>query len=118
MNTTKTATEPQTIQWEGRSGTRYTYWIYPRGTKFNDGQPGNYIHSKETRPGFWAPVYIGQSKDLNVRLANHENRECVDSHGATHIHVHLNTACEEARLAEEKDLILKWQPACNTQHIR
>ena len=109
--------EPQTIKWQGQSGKEYTYWIYPRGTTFTGEQAGNYIHAKETKPNFFTPVYIGQTNDLNRRLTNHEQQSCVDKNGATHLHVHAN-ASEADRLAEEKDLILRWQPVCNTQHIR
>jgi len=109
-------TEHPTIQWAGKSGTQYKYWLFPRGFTFGEGQPGNYIHAKETSPGRFAPIYIGQTSDLNERLSNHEQQECVDGKGATHLCVHKNTNGEPARLAEEKDLILLWQPPCNTQH--
>ncbi len=106
------------MKWPGQSGTEYTDHILPRGSTFDTGQPGNYIHAKETTPNHFKPVYIGQTGDLNSRLANHEQQECVDGNGATHLHVHLNSAGEKARRAEEEDLILRWQPVCNTQHIR
>ena len=110
--------EPQTIKWTGQSGTQYTYWIYPRGQKFTGETPGNYIHAKETESGSFIAIYVGQTKDLNVRLSNHEKQQCVDSHGATHLHVHANNKGEAARLAEESDLIARLQPACNVQGIR
>lgn len=109
-----TTTTP-TIHWTGASGKTYKYWIYPRGTKLKE-EAGNYIHAKETSPGRWTPVYIGQSGNLNDRLKDEYKRACVDRNGATHIHAHLNSN-EDARLAEEKDLILKWQPPCNSQHV-
>ena len=107
-----------TINWTGQSGAAYTYYICPRGTQFSDNVPGNYIHAKETSPGKFVPVYIGQTKNLNERLSNHEKKACVDKHGATHVCVHANSQGEQARLDEEKDLILRWQPTCNSQHIR
>ncbi len=104
-----------TIRWPGISGKEYVYFIYPRGTTFDAGQPGNYVHAIETSPGRFKPVYIGQSNDLNRRLTTHDQQSCVDSLGATYVHVHVN-AGENARLAEEEDLIRRWQPACNTQY--
>lgn len=108
--------EDQTIEWPGQSGKKYKYWIYPRHQTFNTGQPGNYIHAREVSPGRFAPIYIGETDDLNKRLSNHEQQDCVDRNGATHLHVHKASADEWDRRAEEKDLILQWQPVCNTQH--
>lgn len=105
-----------TIDWEGASGRTYRYEIYPLSTGFRE-KPGNYIWARETRPGCWSPCYIGQAKNLNQRLGDHEKEACAKRHGATHIHAHLNGAGEAARLAEEKDLILKWEPPCNEQHV-
>lgn len=108
-------TEVKTIDWSGQSGTNYKYWIYPIGTSFKD-SPGNYIYSKETKPGYWSPVYIGQTNSLQNRLSNHEKESCSKRNGATHIHVHLS-GNETSRLNEEKDLVVKWKPTCNEQLI-
>ncbi len=105
-----------TINWSGKSGTEYTYWIYSIETTFKDG-PGNYIFAKETRPGFWSACYIGQSQNLGDRLSNHEKETCAKRYGATHIHVHSNGNGETARRDEEKDLILRQQPPCNDQYV-
>lgn len=67
--------------------------------------------------GYWSPCYIGQTENLGDRLENHEKEACAKRNGATHIHVHGNGSGEKARKAEEKDLILKWQPPCNDQHV-
>jgi hypothetical protein len=100
-----------TIKWTGQSGAEYEYWIYPIDTTFNS-SPGNYIFAKETRPGYWAPVYIGQTSDLGDRLGNHEKEKCARRNGATHIHAHRNDT-ESARRNEERDLVLSWRPPCN-----
>ena len=113
------AAQPQTVDWPGQSNTKYRYWVYPRHTTFNGQQPGNYIYAKLNAQGLWVPIYIGQTGNLNERItANHEKAGCIDRNGATHIHVHTTPAGEKARLAEEKDLILFWQPVCNIQHVR
>ena len=112
-----TSTHP-TIKWPGISGRDYTYYIWPRGSTFDPGQAGNYIHAKETAPNTFVPIYIGQTRDLNQRLSNHEQQACVDRKGATHLHVHVTPGGEQARLQEEKDLIVRWQPPCNTQYCR
>jgi hypothetical protein len=106
--------EAPTIDWEGKSGKKYRYWIYPIGTTFKD-EGGNYAFAKETKPGYWSPQYFGQTKSLKDRLGDHEKEACAKRNGATHIHAHLN-ANEADRLAEERDLIQKWNPPCNVIH--
>jgi len=107
-----------TINWMGISGSQYTYWIHPIGTAFLN-KPGNYVivFAKEVRTGHWSPIYMGQSEDIGRRLGSHEKEQEAMRHGATHVHVHVNERGEQARLAEEKDLLGKWQCICNTQHV-
>lgn len=100
------------IHWEGQSGKSYGYWIAPIDASFKD-VPGNYIFAKETKPNQWRAVYIGQAESLKERLSNHEKEPCARRNGATHIHNHTNSAGENARRAEETDLIRKWSPVCN-----
>ena len=102
------------IYWKDKSGTSHRFWIYPRGTKFNEPCPGIYIYTRETSPHKWIPIYIRQTENVNVRLTNHEQQECVDQNGATHIHVSI-IAKEKSRLATEKSLIEQWNPVCNRQ---
>jgi hypothetical protein len=102
------------IYWKDKSGTRHRFWIYPRGTKFNEPCPGIYIYARETSPHKWSPIYIGQTKNVNVRLTNHEQQECLDQNGVTHIHVSIITD-DNSRLTIQKDLIEHWKPVCNRQ---
>jgi hypothetical protein len=105
-----------TCNWPGKSGETYTYEIYPiKGTTFAD-KPGNYVFCMESSPGRWIAQYVGQSQNLNGRLANHEKLASAIARGATHIHAHLNPV-ESARLAEEKDLIQHLNPPCNEQLV-
>ena len=109
------ADEP-TILWPGLSGDEYKYWIYPIGRQFED-QGGNYIFAKTNAAGQWEPVYIGQTNELQRRFSEHGNEgACIERNKATHVHVHLKEP-EQARKAEEKDLILLYQPPCNKQHV-
>ncbi|HZR06751.1 MAG TPA: hypothetical protein VFA61_13070 [Candidatus Udaeobacter sp.] len=101
------------IYWKDKSGIRHRFWIYPRGTKFNEPCPGIYIYARETSAHKWIPIYIGQTENVNVRLTDQEQQERVDQHGATHIHVSI-IAREKARRTIEKDLIQHWNPVCNT----
>jgi hypothetical protein len=105
-----TATEV-TIDWTGKSAKTYRYWIYKIGTPMQ-AKGGNYIFARESEPGRFVPIYIGQTGDLDLRFDQHHKASCVNRAGATHIHTHLN-ADEKSRLAEEADLIAKWNPTCN-----
>jgi hypothetical protein len=102
------------IQWDGKSGAQYQYWIYPFGTSFK-AAPGNYVYAKLTAAG-WVPLYMGQTVNLAARLGNHEKESEARRNGATHIHAHTS-GIEVQRLAEEKDLIARWQPLCNDQLV-
>lgn len=101
----------KTINWPGQSTKEYTHTIYPVGTAFND-VGGNYIFARESSPNKWSPVYIGQTSSFKDRFSDHHKADCVKRNGATHIHVHQNSS-ENARLAEERDLIARWNPVCN-----
>jgi hypothetical protein len=41
----------ETCTWIGRSGQKYTYYVFPRHPSVNPGQDGNYIYSKKTLRG-------------------------------------------------------------------
>ncbi len=100
-----------TIDWEGKSGKTYKYWIYKIGHPMQ-AKGGNYIFAKETSPGYFVPIYVGQTENLDLRFDNHHKKDCITRAAATHIHTHLNAA-ERDRLDEETDLIAKWNPSCN-----
>ena len=102
----------ETINWPGVSGREYKYWIYPIDTNFKD-EPGNYIFAKRTASGQWTPVYIGETQSLRERLPNHEKLPCVNRNRGSHLHVHLTSGGQQARLAEETDLLRKFSPPCN-----
>jgi hypothetical protein len=104
-----------TITWKGKSGTEYTYWIYPFGTTFQD-EPGNYMFIKETQPKKFWPIYIGETESLADRLNNpeaHHKWACTKREGATHLCARINKAGEKVRRAEEQDLIEAYGPICN-----
>lgn len=99
-----------TIQWPGASGKSYTYYIYAIGASLK-AEAGNYIFAR-AESNTYVPIYIGETENLSERFDKHHKKDCIEAEGATHIHAHLN-ADEQARLAEESDLIAKWKPPCN-----
>lgn len=104
------ANEHETCVWQGASGKQYTYYIWRRHPNINNGQAGNYIYAKRNQQDLWVPIYIGEG-DLSVRCTrSHHQQTCINSRGATHVHLHLN-ARQEDRWAEEADLLARYQNA-------
>ena len=108
---TETAPSPF-INWPGQSGKEYQYEVYPIDTAFQ-ALPGNFIYAKQAEDGSWIPIYITQTRDMHQRLEGHVSLDDAVANGATHIHVHYCTTGQAARCTEERDLIQRWQPACN-----
>ncbi|NQV36493.1 MAG: hypothetical protein HQ509_00630 [Candidatus Marinimicrobia bacterium] len=102
------------LMWPGVSGKEYKYWIASIDSLYKD-EPGNYIFAKETSPGQWTPIYIGETESLLDRLSNHDKLPCVKRHGGTHIHTHTTTGGQAVRRVEESDLLAKWDPPCNKE---
>ena len=102
------------IDWPGQSGHAYRYWFAVFNDSFKD-EGGNYMFVRPAANGY-LPVYIGQADSLKSRLPNHERLADAKRAGATLAMCHTTPAGEQARLAEERDLIQKWRPALNTQH--
>ena len=98
--------------WTGASGEKYRYGVYMYGTMFGPG-PGLYVYARETKPGQYIPVLIGQTEDLSAPFSDPVASQCLKSNRVTHVHVRLSNASEEIRRAERSDLIQKWKPPCN-----
>ena len=101
-----------TIDWPGKPGKTYRYWIHPLPPNFS-AVPGNYIFARETEPGKYLPIYVGETGDLSERFDDHHAMPCIKKHSATHIHAHTNNKGQAARRAEEADIIAQWNPPCN-----
>ena len=102
----------ETINWEGKSGKKYRYWIHPIGASFEK-VPGNYVFAKKTTPNIYTPIYIGETGDLSERFDNHHKMPCIEKNGATHITEHTSSTSTTVRRAEELDLKHFFYPVCN-----
>jgi hypothetical protein len=100
------------INWTGLTGKDYAYEVYPLDASFQP-LPGNYIYAKQAEDGQWIPIYIAQTRDLHQRLEGHVRTNNAIENGATHLHAHYCAAGQASRCSEERDLILRWHPACN-----
>jgi len=114
--------ERETCTWTGASGRKYVYDVYRRHPKVAPHQAGNFVYAKMDTQNRWVPIYIGQG-DLTQRAAVERDRAiCIDSNGATHVHLHANFDKED-RVAEEKDLLSNFPQAyipdgCNEEPAR
>ena len=102
----------ETINWVGKSGKKYRYWIYDIGTPMKQ-VPGNYVFARRSEPGRLVAVYIGQTGDLSERFEYHHKMPCIRENRASHICTHTSSADEAIRKAEEDDLIKNYDPVCN-----
>ena len=102
------------VTWSGASGKAYKYYAYRIGHKLK-AEAGNYIFARVNQNNQWEPVYIGETDDLDARVATHEKRECAQGNGATHIHAHLTSGGRAIRLSEESDLRENFTTPCNDQ---
>ena len=105
-----------TVNWTGESGKKYNFYIRKLPNRPpNKDERGNYIFCKVSN-GYYSPIYIGEGK-LQERYDAAIAEKCVNSKGATHYHVHLNSD-QAARKTEESDLIAgntqcEWPNGCN-----
>ncbi|TMJ01429.1 MAG: hypothetical protein E6G97_16230 [Alphaproteobacteria bacterium] len=104
-----------TLDWPGTSGKTYRYWFTDLNQALKN-EGGNYMFVKPMPGNKWLPVYIGQADSLGARLPCHERLPDAKRAGATHAMTHTTPAGEQARLAEERDLIQYWNPVLNTHH--
>jgi hypothetical protein len=109
---------PPFINLTGASGKVYSYWKVerPRDGSSITNAGGNYVFLKLLANGNYLPIYIGQADDLSQRLPNHDRFDEAVNTGASVVVAHTTPAGEAARLAEERDLIAKWNPELNIHH--
>lgn len=107
------------INWIGASATPYTFEAYPAGTVFNT-VSGVYIFCRETSPGSWEALYVGETESLYQRLtagiAGHDGYHRARKAGMTHVAVHLVSGVPQ-RLRIETDLRHGLDPVANRQSI-
>ncbi|MBI3159120.1 MAG: GIY-YIG nuclease family protein [Chloroflexi bacterium] len=101
-----------TINFTGKSGKSYAfeYWDFPGSWK---AVAGIYIIGVFNRnENTIRPIYVGQTDNLQSRLANHHRQSCFDGNGAN-VLCWLSEVVEASRLAVETDLVNGLDPTCN-----
>ncbi len=98
----------------GKSGREYLYHRIPVNNWIWHAVPGNYALIGPAN----AVLYVGQTENFSDRQPgpNHEKWNQACGYGLVSIFARVNHGGEEARLAEEKDLIHSYSPPCNIQN--
>ena len=104
-----------TMSIEGSSGSSYAFDLYPLNTNFKE-LGGVYVFTKRVPKsdggGSHTYLYVGQTGDLSSRFTDHHKEECMDSHGANCICIHLDSS-EDSRLTKEGDILGAHDWPCN-----
>jgi len=106
----------KTVTWLGESGKSYVMAIRQFGESFH-GVPGVYLFCKAKAQNDWAPIYIGESKDLseclNASLTNHPKFEEIKRNGASHVCAIRVDGSTGQRRSMVSDLLRVLNPVCN-----
>src|SRR5262249_17260567 len=101
----------------GASGRGYFYTPYPWATHWRP-DPANYAFAFQDESGDWRIVYVGETASLTHRMRGHGQWVAAQKLGCSHVLVNLNAGGMRARRLEEQDLIAKYQPVLNSQHLK
>jgi acetyltransferase len=83
--------------WQGASGQRYRFEVYPLDQGIEQAEPGIYIFARRSGEG-WEAIYIGQG-ELKVDVAYKTLDRCIGEKHATHVHLHVDGSEEQRRAA-------------------
>jgi hypothetical protein len=101
---------PPIVHWQGASGRWYAHSVFSIRAIPDRIAACNYIFTAPRPDGQRNPLYVGESSEFNVRLAQHEKLSDVLRLGGTELHVHLGATTRQQRLDIETDL-RRGQPA-------
>ena len=101
----------------GASGTEYFYTLYAFSRARWHADPANYAFVFQDDTEQWRVAYIGETESLFHRMRAHSRWNAAKKLGCAHVLVKLTTGGIRERRAEERDLIAKYRPPLNTQHL-
>jgi len=102
----------------GASGIEYFYTPYLFSEARWHPDPANYAFGYCDEGGMWHVLYVGETVNLLSRMTGHRQWEAAQHLGGTHVLVNLNLGGVRVRRVQERDLIARYRPALNTQHLR
>jgi hypothetical protein len=102
----------------GASGVEYFYTPYLFDETRWHADPANYAFAQLGEAGVWHVLYIGETENLLTRMRGHGQWVAAQRIGGTHVLVNLNAGGPRVRRVEERDLIARFKPVLNTQHLR
>jgi len=107
----QTTTGTSTIVLEGASGATWEFNVYSKNGAWNH-VPCVYAVLKIPTSGKPTVLYVGETKDIADRFANHENEPCFRRNGWTHVCARKEPNADR-RLQMEADLVKNYNPVCN-----
>ena len=109
----------KTINWIGKSGQSYPFFLFPHGTEFHAAS-AVYIACKQVAPETFSALYVGEAESLYNRLnvggVNHQGLLRAAREGMTHICAMAVDGRRE-RLRIELDLRHALDPVCNREAV-
>jgi hypothetical protein len=101
----------------GKSGTKYSFQVYPFDQAFNRVGAVYAILRRERDPKnetMWrySPVYVGETSSLLSGFYDHPKEPCFEKEDANCVAVHLDNS-EESRKAKEQDILDEGVWPCN-----
>ena len=109
MSTSSSGT-PVTLH--GRSGTTYPHSAFSKNSSWS-AVAGNYAILK-LEQNRWVVLYVGETEDLQKRMAAHHRMHSFERNGWTHL-AFRGELSSVKRLIVEKDLMASYQPVCNRE---
>lgn len=101
----------------GASGIEYFYTPYLCSEARWQSDPANYAFGHPDENGTWHLAYIGETANLLSRMRMHAQWQAAQRLGCTHVLVNLNPDGVRVRRVQERDLIARYRPVLNTQHL-
>ena len=102
----------------GQSGIEYFHTPYLFGEARWRPDPANYAFGYTDESSTWQVLYVGETANLLGRMRAHGQWIAAAKLGATHVLVNLNPGGTNVRRVQERDLIARYRPLLNTQHLR
>jgi hypothetical protein len=102
----------------GASGIEYFYTPYVFSETRWHPDPANYAFAQLGEGDSWHVLYVGETENLLTRMRAHGQWAAAQRLGCSHVLVNLNAGGLRVRRVEERDLIARYKPVLNTQHLR